>query len=249
MAPSMEISAFATIVLAVIVLLLGRLIVGRVALLQKYNLPEPVIGGLVAALVVLAIHSWSGISIHFNTDIQTAFMLMFFTSVGLSASLNKLKEGGKALVLFMLCMSAYVVLQNIVGISMATALGLEPLIGLIVGSITLVGGHGTAGAWGSILEQKYAIDGAVVLGMASATMGLILGGTLGGPVAKFLIRRHGLESGNQTEPVTSVTFKRAAPYEFPEQVRIITAEDLVTTLGMFAGCIVFAQWMTEVARG
>lgn len=146
MAPSMEISAFATIVLAVIVLLLGRLIVGRVALLQKYNLPEPVIGGLVAALVVLAIHSWSGISIHFNTDIQTAFMLMFFTSVGLSASLNKLKEGGKALVLFMLCMSAYVVLQNIVGISMATALGLEPLIGLIVGSITLVGGHGTAGA-------------------------------------------------------------------------------------------------------
>lgn len=246
----MTINAFGTIVLAVAVLLLGHLIVSRISFFQKYNLPEPVIGGLVAAIIVLAIHSWGDTSISFNTEIQSAFMLMFFTSVGLSASLGKLKEGGKALVMFMLCMSAFVVLQNFVGISMATALGLEPLVGLIVGSITLVGGHGTAGAWGSILEEKYAIEGAIVLGMASATMGLILGGVLGGPIAKFMIKRHKLQTPQgQQEEIISPTFKRAAPFEYPEQARLINADDAVKTLGMFALCIVFAQWMTIVGRG
>ena len=113
-------------------------------------------------------------------------------SVGLSASLVKLKEGGKSLLVFLVCVIVFVLLQNVVGISLAKVLGLDPLIGLITGSVTLTGGHGTAGAWGTIFEQEHGVHDAIVLGMASATFGLIIGGVIGGPIAKFLILRYQL---------------------------------------------------------
>lgn len=178
-------------------------------------------------------------------------MLMFFTSVGLSASLIKLKEGGKSLLVFLVCVIIFVLLQNAVGISLAKALGLDPLIGLITGSVTLTGGHGTAGAWGAVFEQEYGVQGAIALGMASATFGLIIGGMIGGPVAKFLIRRFQLaeeilpETGRNEAPSSALT----APFEYPEKTRLITADDAVKTLGMFAICISFAYFMTGFAKG
>lgn len=245
-----NLDAFGTIFIAVIVLFVGHFLVKKITFLRRYNLPEPVAGGLIAALITFFLFNWMNIQINFNADIQKSLMLMFFTSVGLSASLIKLKEGGKGLILFMICVSIYVLVQNAVGMGLATALGLDPLIGLITGSITLVGGHGTAGAWGSVFEQQYGIQGAIVLGMASATFGLIIGGIMGGPVAKFLIKRHALaeeialsQTKEQAPPNAQI-----APFEYPEKTRLITAEDAVITLGMFAFCICFAQWMTGVAE-
>ena len=148
-----QLDAFLTIVAAVFVLLVGYVVVNKVSILKKYNIPEPVAGGLVAAVITYFLFKSFNITVNFDTNIQQIFMLMFFTSVGLSASLLKLKEGGKSLVLFMVCVVIYVLLQNAVGISLATALDLNPLIGLIAGSVTLTGGHGTAGAWGSILKK------------------------------------------------------------------------------------------------
>ena len=246
-----QFDAFMTIVAAVAVLLVGYVFVNKVSILKKYNIPEPVAGGLVAAVITYILFKSSNITVNFDTNIQQIFMLMFFTSVGLSASLVKLKEGGKSLLIFLVCVIVFVLLQNVVGISLAKVLGLDPLIGLITGSVTLTGGHGTAGAWGTIFEQEHGVHGAIVLGMASATFGLIIGGVIGGPIAKFLIRRYQLAeeipaaTGRNEAPPSAQT----APFEFPEKTRLITADDAVKTMGMFAICISFAYFMTAVAKG
>ena len=157
-----QFDAFMTIVAAVAVLLVGYVFVNKVSILKKYNIPEPVAGGLVAAVITYILFKSSNITVNFDTNIQQIFMLMFFTSVGLSASFVKLKEGGKSLLIFLVCVIVFVLLQNVVGISLAKVLGLDPLIGLITGSVTLTGGHGTAGAWGTIFEQEHGVHGAIV---------------------------------------------------------------------------------------
>lgn len=248
-------NGFYTLISAVIVLLLGRFLVNRIDFLKRYNIPEPVAGGLVAAVVSLLVHSVWGYSIVFSSELQTSFMLVFFASIGLSANFMKLKEGGTALIIFLICVASFIVVQNAVGMSLATLLGLDPLIGLIAGSITLTGGHGTAGAWGEILETQHGIQGALALGMASATFGLIIGGVIGGPLAKLLINRYSL-----AQPKTNAEIQNRdthleqnsddlAPFENPHQVRLITADNAITTLGMFAACLAFAEFMTGFSKG
>ncbi|MBN6524013.1 sodium/glutamate symporter [Acinetobacter pittii] len=248
-------NGFYTLISAVIVLLLGRFLVNRIDFLKRYNIPEPVAGGLVAAVVSLLVHTVWGYSIVFSSELQTSFMLVFFASIGLSANFMKLKEGGTALIIFLICVASFIVVQNAVGMSLATLLGLDPLIGLIAGSITLTGGHGTAGAWGEILETQHGIQGALALGMASATFGLIIGGVIGGPLAKLLINRYSL-----AEPKTNAEIQNRdthleqnsddlAPFENPHQVRLITADNAITTLGMFAACLAFAEFMTGFSKG
>ena len=248
---SYELDAFLTIIVAVFVLIVGFFVVNHVGILKKYNIPEPVAGGLVAAVITYFLFKQFNITVSFDANIQQTFMLMFFTSVGLSASLGKLLEGGKTLVMFLGCVVIFVLLQNAVGISLAKALGLDPLIGLITGSVTLTGGHGTAGAWGTVFEKDHGIQGAVVLGMASATFGLVIGGMMGGPIAKFLIRRYQLaeEIAPDADRGQAPPASQTAPFEYPEKTRLITADDAVKTLGMFAICISFAYFMTTVAKG
>ena len=250
-------NAFYTLIAAVIVLLLGRFLVNRIDFLRRYNIPEPVAGGLVAAILSLVVYNIWGFSISTSSELQTSFMLIFFASIGLSANFSKLKEGGMGLVIFLIAVASFIVVQNFVGISLATLLGIDPLIGLIAGSITLTGGHGTAGAWGEILEVKHGIHGALALGMASATFGLIIGGLIGGPLAKMLINRYQLAQANtdaQIEkrdhtPMTDQEAEESAPFEYPHQVRLITADNAITTLGMFAACLAFAEFMTGFSKG
>ncbi|MDC4308095.1 sodium/glutamate symporter [Acinetobacter baumannii] len=248
-------NGFYTLISAVIVLLLGRFLVNRIDFLKRYNIPEPVAGGLVAAVVSLLVHTFWGYSIVFSSELQTSFMLVFFASIGLSANFMKLKEGGTALVIFLICVASFIVVQNAVGMSLATLLGLDPLIGLIAGSITLTGGHGTAGAWGEILESQHGIQGALALGMASATFGLIIGGIIGGPLAKLLINRYSLAQAKtnaeiqQRDTHVEQNSDDLAPFENPHQVRLITADNAITTLGMFAACLAFAEFMTGFSKG
>lgn len=248
-------NGFYTLISAVIVLLLGRFLVNRIDFLKRYNIPEPVAGGLVAAVVSLLVHTFWGYSIVFSSELQTSFMLVFFASIGLSANFMKLKEGGTALVIFLICVASFIVVQNAVGMSLATLLGLDPLIGLIAGSITLTGGHGTTGAWGEILESQHGIQGALALGMASATFGLIIGGVIGGPLAKLLINRYSLAQAKtnaeiqQRDTHVEQNSDDLAPFENPHQVRLITADNAITTLGMFAACLAFAEFMTGFSKG
>ena len=250
-------NAYYTLIAAVIVLLLGRFLVNKIDFLRRYNIPEPVAGGLVAAIISLLVHQIWGYSITTSTELQTSFMLIFFASIGLSANFAKLKEGGIGLVIFLIAVASFIIVQNIVGMSLATALGLDPLIGLIAGSITLTGGHGTAGAWGEILEVEHGIQGALALGMASATFGLIIGGIIGGPLAKMLINRHQLATPTTHEQNTkrdSTVHSDASSEEFVafenrNQVRLITADNAITTLGLFAACLAFADFMTGFSKG
>ena len=248
-------NAFYTLIAAVIVLLLGRFLVNNIDFLRKYNIPEPVAGGLVAAVVSLLVHNLFGYSVTTSSELQTSFMLVFFASIGLSANFAKLKEGGVGLVIFLVCVASFIVVQNFVGISLATLMGLDPLIGLIAGSITLTGGHGTAGAWGTILETEHGIQGALALGMASATFGLIIGGIIGGPLAKLLINRYQLsdpktyQDNNVQNQHESSELGEYVPFEYPHQVRLITADNAITTLGLFAACLAFADFMTGYSKG
>ncbi|RZG86466.1 sodium/glutamate symporter [Acinetobacter venetianus] len=248
-------NGFYTLISAVIVLLLGRFLVNKIDFLRRYNIPEPVAGGLVAAVISLLVHSMWGYSIVFSSQLQTSFMLVFFASIGLSANFMKLKEGGIGLVLFLICIASFIIVQDVVGMSLASLLGIDPLIGLIAGSITLTGGHGTAGAWGEILETQHGIQGALALGMASATFGLIIGGVIGGPLAKLLINRYGLareQTPAQIKDRDTHLDKHPdelAPFENPHQVRLITADNAITTLGMFAACLAFAEFMTGYSKG
>ncbi len=250
-------NAFYTLIAAVIVLLLGRFLVNKIDFLKRYNIPEPVAGGLVAAILSLVVHSLWGFSISTSAQLQTSFMLIFFASIGLSANFAKLREGGIGLVIFLIAVSTFIVVQNAVGMSLATLLGLDPLIGLIAGSITLTGGHGTAGAWGEILETQHGIQGALALGMASATFGLIIGGIIGGPLAKLLINRHNISAPRTQEqiaqsdetPLTDINSTEYVPFEYPHRVRLITADNAITTLGLFAACLAFAEFMTTYSKG
>lgn len=260
-------NGYYTLILATLVLLLGRFLVKRIKFLADFNIPEPVAGGLVAALIVYMLNLILGWTFNFQKELQTACMLMFFASIGLSADFSRLRAGGKPLVIFLLIVSIFIVLQDTVGVLMAKLVGLPPLMGLVAGSITLTGGHGTAGAWGPVLESKYGVVGATTLGIACATYGLVAGGLVGGPVAKRLIRRLGREP--LAAPTAQTDVEKLASeqslystqhdidddlahkevFEKPDNIRLITASSTIETLSLFAASLAFAGIMTEVSKG
>ncbi len=249
-------SAYYTLILAVLVLLLGKFLVQRVRFLRDFNIPEPVAGGLVVAAVIYLLHETIGLTLGFEGSLQTAFMLIFFSSIGLSANFAKLREGGIGLVIFLGVIAVFIVVQNSIGMGLASVLGLDPLIGLVAGSITLVGGHGTAGAWGSVLEGQYGLTGATTLGIACATFGLVIGGLLGGPLAKRLITRHKLATARpdaeQLAPTAPTVPSEGELHHFehPSNApRLITPDAAIETLAMFAGCLAFAEFMTHLTKG
>lgn len=244
-------NAYYTLISAVIVLLVGKYLVQRVGFLKDFNIPEPVAGGIVAAMVLFAVHHFIGYSINFHKDLQNAFMLIFFASIGLSANFAKLKAGGIGLIVFLVVIAGFILVQDVVGIGLAKALGLDPLIGLIAGSITLVGGHGTAGAWGQVLEQKHGVQGAVTLGIACATFGLVSGGLIGGPLARKLISYHQLRlpTYNTLSTASSTDANDMLNFEQPQKERLITATNAVETLALFAACLAFADFMAAFSKG
>lgn len=242
-----------SLMLAVLVLYMGRILNKYIPFLTKYNIPEPVAGGLVGAIIFYLFHHFAGYTISVNKAMQDTFMLMFFASIGLSANFAKLREGGKPLLIFLLAISVFVIVQNGVGMVVASAVGLDPLMGVIAGSIALIGGLGTAGAWGPIFETKYAVEGALPMGIASATFGMVLGGLMGGPLARYLIKKHQLAMPLNSEVRKE---KDAAPlsdqeyaFEAPHKVRLITADNAVVTLGMFAFALAFAEILKNLTIG
>lgn len=260
------VNGYFTLILATLVLLLGRFLVRRIKFLADFNIPEPVAGGLVAALIIYLLNLTLGYSFNFASGLQTAFMLMFFASIGLSADFTRLKSGGKPLVVFLVVVSTFIILQDLVGVILAKVVGLPPLLGLVAGSITLTGGHGTAGAWGAVFENKYGVAGATTLGIACATYGLVAGGLIGGPVAKRLIKslQHDALPTPQYQTEVEKLAERQSLYhtqhaaqaddnkeifERPDSIRLITASSTIETLALFAGALAFADLMTTVSKG
>ena len=174
------------------VLLLGRFMVAKFSIFRKYCIPEPVVGGVIFALVHLALRSAGILEISFDDTIQTIFMNMFFCSVGFAAAFKMLKKGGKMVFIFLAIAIGTVIIQNTMGAAIATAFGINPLLGLATGSIPMVGGHGTSAAFGPVLETA-GLDGATVVAVASATFGLVAGCVIGGPIASSVIKKYNLK--------------------------------------------------------
>ncbi len=176
--------------LALIMLLIGKLLVNKIGFLQKYFIPAPVVGGLIFAIINLILNVTGLAYFTFNTTVQTIAMTFFFTSVGYMASINDLKKGGIGVVIFLGIASSLIIFQNLLGVGLASIFGVERIQGILVGSIPLTGGNGTASAWGEVFENQYGIQSATALGNAVATFGLVAGGLIGGPVAKLLFSRY-----------------------------------------------------------
>jgi ESS family glutamate:Na+ symporter len=178
----------ATLALAALVLVVGRGLIERIALLRTYSIPEPVVGGLLTALLIGLLYA-GDVRIGFDTSLQPGLMLAFFASIGLGADARMLARGGIALVLFTACVVGMLVMQNLIGVGAALALGIDPLIGLIAGSVTMSGGHGTGAAWGQKFAESFGLSSAPGIALAAATFGLVMGGLIGGPVAHRLIEK------------------------------------------------------------
>ena len=189
-----------TLALAAVVLFVGYAIRRRVPFLDRYNIPAPVVGGFLFAGISLALRLAGVLGFEFNTTLQMPLMIAFFTTIGLGASLALLRVGGPQVLLFWVLASVLAILQCTVGVALAGALDVHPFLGLIAGSITMTGGHGTGAAFGKLMEDQYGFTAAVTLAMAAATFGLVSGGLIGGPVATALIRRNNPAHTSQSVP-------------------------------------------------
>ena len=186
-----ELDMYQTLAVAVLVLMLGKFLRARVQVLERFCIPAPVIGGVLFAVFTCVCYVTGVAEFAFDDILKEVCMVMFFTSVGFQANLKVLKSGGRAMIVFLGVVIVLIVSQNFVAVGLAKLLGVDALVGLCTGSIPMVGGHGTAGAFGPVLED-FGIQGATTLCTAAATYGLIAGSMMGGPIGKMLIERHNL---------------------------------------------------------
>lgn len=186
-----QLDMYQTLAVAVLVLLLGNYLKKKIYFLQKFCIPAPVIGGLIFAIMTCICYVTGIAEFSFDDTLREVCMVFFFTSVGFQANLKILKSGGKSLIVFLGLVIVLIILQNLTAVGLAKLLNLNPLIGMCTGSIPMVGGHGTAGAFGPVLEDLN-IKGATTICTAAATFGLIFGSLIGGPLGKRLIEKHSL---------------------------------------------------------
>jgi ESS family glutamate:Na+ symporter len=231
-----------SLITAILVLFIGRLINSLSQKLAKFNIPEPILGGLIIATLITALHQ-KGITVNFNLPLQETFMLLFFSTIGLAASFKLLAQGGKKVFLFLGIATFYIVIQNGVGVALASALGLDPLLGLIAGSITLSGGHGTGAAWAQTFSDDYGLE-TLEFAMAAATFGLVMGGLIGGPVAQRLINKNNLESEFGKGANHHDTHPELVTYNQLEEDRV-TAKKITETLFILLICVVGSKYSKE----
>ena len=199
---------FLALTVGIIVYFAGVLATRRFAFLREFNIPEPVSGGIIAALVTLAIFLVFDLSIAFELETRDTLLVYFFTTIGLNASLSDLAKGGKALGLLLVLTVGYIVIQNVVGVIGTGLFGLPEAVSVLVGSASLIGGHGTAIAWGPVISEQHGVANAMEIGIACATFGLILASMIGGPIAKLLIQRNNLApEPDHEEPMVGLPYE------------------------------------------
>ena len=188
---TINVDMYQTLAVAVGVLYLGGFLKKKVRFLETFCIPSPVIGGIIFAIISCILHVAGIVEFQFDETLKTVCMVMFFTSVGFQANIKVLKAGGKSLIVFLLCLIVLIFAQNAVAVGLSKLLGVSSLVGMCTGSIPMVGGHGTSGAFGTVLEDL-GQQGATSLCTAAATFGLIIGSVMGGPIGRKLILKHDL---------------------------------------------------------
>jgi ESS family glutamate:Na+ symporter len=236
----MNLDPLGSLLAAVVVLLIGTLVNRRIALLSKYNIPDPITGGLLFATIASAAVAATGFKIGIDQTIKPVLLLMFFAGVGMCADLRMLKRGGKALAIFLVVLFPYILVQNGVGVAIAKLLDLHPIFGLVGGSITLVGGHGTGAAYAERFAEVNNLQAVMELSMTVATIGLIIGGIIAGPVAEYLITKFKLRSQAAASATSAEENERTHP--------ITTIGTIGVLAGIFAA-VVAGQWMAARFSG
>ena len=194
----MDLSPRQTVIVAILVLFLGKYLTSKIAFLREYNIPEPVSGGLIASILFGVLYAVFDLEFQFALNLRDTLLIVFFTTIGLSSKFSTLVQGGKPLLILLVVAVGYLFVQNFTGLAVAQVTGQPGEIGLIGGSVSLSGGHGTAIAWAPRFIDQYGITNAMEVGIACATFGLILGGVIGGPIAKFLITHYRLSPSNDS---------------------------------------------------
>ena len=185
---SIELDMIQTAGVGALALIVGMILTRKVDFLQRFCVPSPVSGGIIFSLITLALYGWCDVEVSFDGTLKDVFMLAFFTSVGFQSDLKVLKQGGKLLIIMLVLLVVIIALQNLMPIGITRLMGVDPLIGMASGSISMTGGHGTAAGFASVLEGM-GLHGAGTIGMAAATFGLIAGSMIGGPLAERIIRK------------------------------------------------------------
>ena len=240
----LEFNLIYTLLVAIVVLFAGRTLVKRIAWLERFSVPAPVVGGCLIAVVLAAADGFADTRVSFDMTLKDTLLLVFFTTVGLAADARMLVKGGPRLFIVLLVATVYIVIQNAIGVVAARVMDLHPVVGLLGGSITLTGGHGTGGAYATRFGETLNIHGAMELTMACATAGLVLGGVLGGPLASFLIRRHHLSGPAETSPAEA-----EAPTATAEPDDGITQTSFLNALFVILLCLAGGRLLAHLMEG
>lgn len=230
-----------TVGIAAVLLVVGEAIKKHVPLLARYFIPGPIIGGVLFSLVALVGHETGSFTFQFYDNMRAFLLLVFFTTIGFSASFELLKKGGIGVALFLAAAVGLVLVQNVLGAALASALGVHPLIGLAAGSIALTGGHGTSAAFGPLLEQAGAV-GALPAAIAAATYGLVSGCLVGGPVGTLLMRRNQLR-GPAAAALGAVVQPSVAASENPDDTVMYAIILIAVSIG--AGTLL-VNWLKDL---
>ncbi|MFF2175895.1 sodium/glutamate symporter [Lysinibacillus sp. NPDC058147] len=191
-----EINQITTVFLAVALFALGGWLINKIGFLKRFCIPAPVVGGLLFAALATILKTTGVLEISLDTSLQSLFMITFFTTIGLGASFKLVKLGGKLLIIYWLACGFLALMQNVIGVSLASLMGIHPLIGMMAGAVSMEGGHGAAAAFGQTLEDL-GISSAMTIGAAAATCGLVAGGLIGGPIVKYLVGKYNLTPDEQ----------------------------------------------------
>ena len=210
---NIAVNSFLTYTIGILVFFIGAWLTKKINFLRDFNIPEPVTGGLIAAIAISVFFIVTGNEIGFDLSTRDRLLVYFFTAIGLNARFSDLVSGGKPLIILLVLTLSFIVIQNVIGISSAIMLDLPNAIGVLAGSASLIGGHGTAIAWAPDIAEG-GISNALEIGVAAATLGLVIASLVGGPIAKFLLARNNLSGTSGDEPSIGIEYKKADDENF-----------------------------------
>ncbi|ACA40740.1 sodium/glutamate symporter [Lysinibacillus sp. fkY74-1] len=227
-----EINQITTVFLAVALFALGGFLINKIGFLKRFCIPAPVVGGLLFAALATILKTTGTLEISLDTSLQSLFMITFFTTIGLGASFKLVKLGGKLLIIYWLACGFLALMQNVIGVSLASLMGIHPLIGMMAGAVSMEGGHGAAAAFGQTLEDL-GISSAMTIGAAAATCGLVAGGLIGGPIVKYLVGKYNLTPDEQ----------EAEEIEYENKHEQITSDSFFTQVLLITFCMAVGTYV------
>ena len=229
---TINLDMIATVALGSLLLLFGNFLKRKIKLLEKFCIPGPVIGGLLFAIIIFILKTSNMLNISMDTTLQSPFMIAFFTTIGLGASFNLLKKGGKLLIIYWILCGILSIAQNLIGVIGAKITNINPLIGIMCGAVSMEGGHGAAASFGATIESL-GVNGAVTIGMAAATFGIMCGGLIGGPISRYLIDKYKLTS-NENEINNNVSVEDIAGIKLSDS---FNSNTMIVQIAVIASCM------------